>query len=203
MIKIEWINLWSKEDLYNLQVNAVTKFMKCDTQPGVETAVEFAKLLDSEKLDSDNYPIFLEILREENYNVTRALLGKENAFDFFIFGILYRNYHRAKDGYVLYPLSIENLNSIGKYLDKSKKQEEGVNRFILDILSDIADYTSQFEEDEEINKVSSHAIEIRNAFFDKRLEMKDVMPQEILERKNYMETSINPRKTKPFLKKNK
>ena len=90
-------------------------------------------------------------LKEENHNVTEALLGDANAFDFFkevqpnyfiidfcfkmlykyavggvyertlelIFGILYRNYHRAKEGFPLYPLSLENLNALGKFLDKS------------------------------------------------------------------------------------
>lgn len=229
MLNLQWKNIWSEEELYNLQVEAVTGFMQCDSQHSVEAAVEFAKYLNKKKLDSDNYPIFLEILREENSNVTEALIGEEKAFNFFkrvqpnyyiidfcfqvlykyspgevhdktlelIYGVVYANFHRAKEGYALYPLSIENLNSIGKFLDKSKKQSQGVNRFVLDILSDIAEYKTKDEKDE-INKISAHAIAIRNAFYDKRLEMNTVMPKDLVERKNYMETLINPRKTRLF-----
>lgn len=227
MLNLQWKTMWSEEELYELQVDTVTRFMKCDSQHSVEASVEYAKYLNMKKLDSDNYPIFLEILRNENSNVTKALVGEEKAFTFFnnvqpnyyiidfcfqllynyspgdvydltlelIFGVLYMNFHRAKEGYALYPLTIEHLNSIGKFLDRSKKQSEGVNRFILDILSDIAEYTTQ-DETSEINKISAQAIAIRNAFYDKRLEMDSVMPEEILVRKKYKESLINPRKTK-------
>jgi len=232
MLNLQWKNIWTDEELYKLQINIVNKFLKCEDQYSVEAAVEFAKYLNYKGLNSDNYPLFMEMLKEENYNVTDALLGDNDAFDFFkeiqpsyylidycfnllyqyspggvydktleiIFGILYRNFHRAKEGYKLYPLTIENLNSLGKFLDKSKKQSEGVNRFILDILGDIAEYTSRFgdEADEEINKISAHAIIIRNAFFDRRLDMSSVLPEEILVREDYIKTSINPRKRVPF-----
>ena len=232
MINLQWTNIWSEKELSDLLVNAVTRFMKCDSQHSVEAAVEFAKYLNMKKLDSDNYPIFLELLKNENGNVTDALVGEDNVFEFFknvqpnyyiidfcfkvlykyspggvhdktlelIFGVLYTNYHRAREGFILYPITIENLNSLGKFLDKSKKQSDNVNRFILDILSDIAEYTTQ-DENDEVNKISAHAIAIRNAFYDRRLEMSGVMPEEILERKNYMETLINPRKTGPFAEK--
>ncbi len=232
MLNLQWKNIWTDEELYNLQISVINKFLKCENQYSVEAAVEFARYLNYKGLNSDNYPLFMEMLEEENHNVTDALLGDSDAFDFFkeiqpnyylidycfkllykyspggvydktleiIFGILYRNYHRAKEGYKLYPLSIENLNALGKFLDKSKKQTEGVNRFILDILADIADYTSRFgdEADEQINKIAAHAIAIRNAFFDRRLEMSSVLPQEILVRKDYKKTTVNPRKRVPF-----
>jgi len=232
MLNLQWKNIWSDEELYKLQVGTVTRFLRCDNQYSVEVAVEFANYLNSQGLNSDNYPLFLEMLKEENHNVTDALIGDNDPFNFFndiqpnyflidfslqllyhyspggvydktleiIFGILYRNYHRAKEGYQLYPLSIENLNAIGKFLDKNKKQTDDSNRFILDILADIADYTAQFgeEADEKINKISAHAIAIRNGFFDRRLEMDSVLPEEILERKDYKKTTINPRKKIPF-----
>jgi len=232
MLNLQWKNIWTDEELYKLQISTVSKFLKCEDQYAVEAAVEFAKYLNYKGLNSDNYPLFMEMLREENHNVTDALIGDSNAFDFFkqiqpsyylidycfkllyqyypggvydktleiIFGILYRNYHRAKEGYKLYPLTIENLNSLAKFLDKSKKQTEGVNRFILDILGDIAEYTSRFgdEADEEINKIAAHAIAIRNAFFDRRLDMSNVLPEEILVRKDYKKSAINPRKRVPF-----
>jgi hypothetical protein len=230
MTTLHWTDIWTQEELEKLLIHSVSDFMKCNTQHSVEAAVEFAKFLNAKGLNSDNYPIFLQLLKHENHNVIEALLGDADAFAFFreiqpnyylidfcftmlrayavggvyertlalIFGILYRNYHRAREGYSLYPLSIENLNALGKFLDKEKNQNEGVNRFILDILADIAEYTSQFEEDEEVNVIASHAVAIRNAFFDRRREMSSVMPPEILTRADYRKTSINPRKTKPF-----
>jgi len=235
MLNLQWKNIWSEEELYKLQVESVSKFLKCSNKYSVEAAVEFARYLNFKGLTSDNYPLFLEMLREENHNITDALIGDNVAFDFFksiqpnyyiidycfkllyqyspggvydktlelVFGIIYRNYHRAKEGYKLYPITIENLNSFGKFLDKSKKPTDGINKFILNILADIAEYTSMFGEksDEEINKIAAHAIAIRNAFFDRRLEMSSVIPEEILIRKDYVKTTINPRKRIPFKEK--
>ncbi len=233
MLNLEWTNIWTEEELYKLQVNAVNRFMKCNAQHSVEATLEFAKFLNDKGLDSDNYPLFLELLKDENYHVIEALLGANDAFDFFsvvqpnyyivdfcfkmlykysaggvhdktlqiLFGILYRTYHSSKEGFSLHPLTIENLNSIGKFLDKNREQSDILNRFILDILSDIAEYYTQNEDDEEINKISAHAVAIRNAFYDKRLEMQSVMPEEILARKDYMKTTVHPRKTKPMARK--
>jgi hypothetical protein len=227
--EMQWINVWTDEEIKKLQLETVNAFLQCDNQPAVEITVEFAKYLRDVGLTSDNYPLFLALLEEENSNVTDALIGDSCAFDFFkeiqpnyfiidfcfstlykfspggvydrtlelIFGIIFRNYHRAREGFWLFPLSIENLNALGKFLDKSKGQNEGNNRFILDILADISEYTSQ-DENDEINQIASHAVAVRNAFFDRRRDMKSVIPEEILVRKNYTETLVNPRKAKPF-----
>ncbi|MFW6138940.1 MAG: hypothetical protein ACOC7U_07185 [Spirochaetota bacterium] len=128
MLNIQWSNVWTEQELYNLQVQAVTDFMKCNSQHSVEATVELAGFLNHKGLNADNYPIFLELLREENYHVIEALLGDKEPFDFFskvepnpylidfcfqmlrsyapggvhdktlsiLFGIIYRNYHRAR-----------------------------------------------------------------------------------------------------------
>jgi hypothetical protein len=119
-----------------------------------------------------------------------------------VFGIVFRNYHRAREGFWLYPLSIENLNSLGKFLDKSKGQNEGNNRFILDILADISEHTSQ-DENDEINRIASHSVAIRNAFFDRRRDLRSVLPEEILARSSYAETLVKPRRTRPLGEKSK
>jgi hypothetical protein len=115
-----------------------------------------------------------------------------------IFGILYRSYHSAKEGHALYPLAIEDVNAVGKFLDKTKDQNDPINRFILDILADIAEYRSINNEDPVVDKNSSHATSIRNAFFDKRRAMGSVMPAEILGRTNYEETLVKPRAERKF-----
>lgn len=225
MLKTQWTNVWSEDELYAQQVTAVTQFMKCDTPHRVEACIEFARYLSRVGLNSDNYPLFLEFLKVGNHYVIEALIGEESAFDLLkkvqmnryiidfcfkmlamhkpggvyertlelIFGVLYRNYHSAKEGYGLYPLTTENLNSIGKYLDKEKKQSDSLNRFILDILGDISGYTSLNFEDDNIDKIAAHAVAIRNAFFDRTVTMEVAIPPELLIRENYIETDVSPR----------
>ena len=228
MLQFPVLKFWNEEDLYKLQIQAVSRFMKCDTPQAVEASLEFARYLNAQGLDSDNYPLFLEILRDENSYVTEALIGSERAFDLFnrvqlnpyivgfcfqtlrsykpggvndltlelIFGILYHAYHSAKEGNALYRLSIEDINAVGKFLDKAKPQNDSINRFILDILGDISEFRSINNEDPVVDKNSSHATAIRNAFFDRRREMSSVMPPEILVRGNYLATTVKPRKMK-------
>jgi hypothetical protein len=224
------LKFWNEEELYKLQLQAVSRFMKVDTPFAVEACVEFAKFLGAKGLDGDNYPLYLELLKDENRYVVEALVGTEKAFDLFtrvqpnpyiiefcfktlrsyapgsvhdltlemIFGILYRTYHSAKEGHALYALSIEDVNAVGKFLDKSRDQNDPINRFILDILADIAEYRSINNEDPIVDKNSAHATAIRNAFFDKRRAMSSVMPPEILVRRKYEETLVKPRSTRKF-----
>lgn len=230
MLQFSMLKFWTEDELYRLQVTAVSKFMKVETPAAVEAGIEFARYLNAQGLNGDNYPLYLEILRNENRFVIEALIGKQKAFDLFlgvqpnpyiigfcfqmlrayrpggvydltlelIFGILYRNYHSAKEGHSLYPLTIEDVNSIGKFLDKKRDQTDPINRFILDILADIAEYRSINNEDTVVDKNSSHATSIRNAFFDRRREMSGVMPPEILIRTEYDTTLVKPRATRKF-----
>ena len=230
MLHFPILKFWNEDELYALQVSAVSRLMKVDTPYAVEAAVEFAKYLGDKGLDPDNYPLFLELIRDENRYVIEALVGKHKAFDLFtrvqpnpyivefcfrtlrsyapggvhdltlelVFGILYRAYHSAREGHALHPLTIEDVNAVGKFLDKSRDQNDPINRFILDILADIAEYRSINNEDPSVDKNSSHATAIRNAFFDKRRAMSAVMPPEILARKNYSETLVKPRSTRKF-----
>jgi hypothetical protein len=115
-----------------------------------------------------------------------------------VFGILYRSYHSAKEGHALYPLAIEDINAVGKFLDKTRDQNDPINRFILDILADMAEYRSINSEDPVVDKNSAHATAIRNAFFDRRRAMDSVMPPEILGRKDYSTTLVKPRNKRKF-----
>ncbi len=230
MLNFPLLSFWSEEELYKLQVDAVSRFMRADSPQAVEADIEFAGYLNAKGLDSDNYPLFLEVLRNENRYVTEALIGREKAFDLFtkvqpnpyiiefclralrdytpggvhaltlemIFGILYRAYHSAKEGNELYPLALEDVNAIGKFLDKTRDQNDPTNRFILDILADIAEYRSINNEDPVVDQNSSHATAIRNAFFDTRRTMTSVMPPEILVRRNYEHTIVKPRSARKF-----
>ena len=228
MLQFALLKFWNEEELFALQVKAVSRFMQVDTPQAVEACLEFARYLNAKGLDADNYPLFLEILRNENRYAVEALVGKEKAFELFtkvqpnsyivgfclkmlrayapggvhvatleiMFGILYRTYHSAREGHALRPLAIEDVNAIGKFLDKGRDQNDPINRFILDILADIAEYRSINNEDPVVDRNSSHATAIRNAFFDKRRAMNTVMPPEILVRTDYEATLVKPRNTR-------
>ena len=49
-------------------------------------------------------------------------------------GFLYKVYASAAEGYQLYPVSIAEVNSLGKFLDESQEQDWPLNRGILDVL---------------------------------------------------------------------
>lgn len=232
MLNLTWTKIFNEDELYEMRVNAVTRFLQCETPRAVESSMELARYLNQKGLDSQNYPLVLELLREENFNVIEALLSGEDPFEYFtkvqtgpyiidfalqmldkyppgrmyektlsiIFGIFYRTYHDAKQGYKLYQLTTEHLNSIGKNLDKEKGQQDPNNRFILNILADIGKYKSINEEAPEIDRLAAHAIDIRNAFFDKRLTLGSVIPKNLLQREDYRKTTIMPRDVVPYAK---
>ncbi|HOV38101.1 MAG TPA: hypothetical protein PLG79_05215 [Spirochaetales bacterium] len=229
MLSMNWTSIFTEEELYKMRVNTVTRFLRCESPQAVEASIEMAKYLNHKGLDSQNYPLILEVLWEGNYHVVDALLAGEDPFNYFkkvqinpyivefalrmldryvpgslydkvlqlIFGILYRTYHSPKEGYKIYKLTIEHLNSIGKFLDKTKNQQDPINRFILNILVDIGGYKSINNEDPEIDRVAAHAVNIRNAFFDRNLSMGSVIPNNLLVREDYLKNTVMPRDVVP------
>ncbi|MEM5948144.1 hypothetical protein WKV44_06280 [Spirochaetia bacterium 38H-sp] len=227
---MSWTSIFTEEELYKMRVRSVTDFLRCETPQAVEASIELAKYINRQGMDSQNYPLVLEILVAGNYHVIDALLEGEDAFDYFakvevnayivdfalklldqyapgnlyekvlqiIFGIIYRTYHSPKEGYRIYPLTLEHLNAIGKYLDKTKDQRDSINRFILDILGDIGGFKSINKADPVIDKLAAHAIAIRNAFFDRRLGMEKVIPEKLLVRDDYKKNTVMPRDVVPF-----
>ena len=60
-------------------------------------------------------------------------------------GFLSKVYFAAEEGYQMYPVTLEHVNSLGKFLDKSQDQEWPLNRGILDVLAAIADLDKPHE----------------------------------------------------------
>jgi hypothetical protein len=95
-----------------------------------------------------------------------------------ILGVLQSVYSSARDGYRIYALTIADLNAVGKHLDKQKGQDDPLNRAILELLEKIA--ALEDAGDPELEEVAVHACGIRNAFFDDRKKMDDIIPPVLL-----------------------
>ena len=95
-----------------------------------------------------------------------------------ILGVLQSAYSSARDGYRVYPLTIADANALGKHLDKSKGQDDPLNRAILEVLEKVAELESAA--DPRMEEVACHASMIRNAFFDDRKKMENVIPPVLL-----------------------
>jgi hypothetical protein len=110
-----------------------------------------------------------------------------------ILGVLQSVYSSPRDGYSIYPLTIANLNALGKHLDKEAGQDDPLNRVILEILDKLGDLQS--DQDREMEDVAIHAAAIRQAFFDDRRRMDDAIPPVLLVTMDDR-VEIPPRRTK-------
>jgi hypothetical protein len=182
----------------------------CRSTEAVEASVTYAQFLSSVGITPENYPVFLRMLEVENHWVIDALIGGRDPFLLLsgvqpnkyivgrilsmmtrwhkggiypknlsvILGVLQSVYSSPRDGYRIYPLTIADANAIGKHLDKEKGQDDPLNRAILEVLEKIADLEDAGNA--EMDEVAIHAAAIRNAFFDDRKRMEDVIPPVLL-----------------------
>lgn len=193
-----------------IENNLLQGILGCRTTEAVEAAVTYAKFLSSVGITPDNYPLFLKMLEIENHWVIDALVANRDPFLMLspvqpnkfivnkifamltkwrkggiyatnlsvILGVIQTVYSSPTNGYRIYPLSIADLNALGKHLNKEHGQDDPLNRVILDILENLSDLEG--EEDSEMEEIAIHASAVRNAFFDDRKEMEDVIPPVLL-----------------------
>jgi hypothetical protein len=107
-----------------------------------------------------------------------------------VLGVLQAAYSYAKDGYAIHNLSINDVNNLGKHLNKDKGQVDPVNRAILDILDRISLLEGQG--DEEMEAIARQCNLIRTQFFDKRRKMEDAIPQVLLVKSDYLVKEVLP-----------
>jgi len=112
-----------------------------------------------------------------------------------ILGVLQSLYSSPRDGYRIYPLRIADVNALGKHLDKRKGQDEPLNRAILEVLEKISELEDS--SDREMEEVAIHASAVRNAFFDDRKRMEDVIPPVLLVSVGER-SEVKPRKAVPL-----
>jgi hypothetical protein len=182
----------------------------CRSTEAVEAAITYARYLNSVGITPNNYPVFLKMLEIANHWVIDALIGERDPFLLLspvqpnrfiverclammtrwhkggiysknlsvIMGVLQSVYSSPRDGYRICPLTIADTNALGKHLHKNKGQDDPLNRAILEVLEKIADLEDAG--DAQMEEVAIHAAAIRNAFFDDRKRMEDVIPPVLL-----------------------
>ncbi len=107
-----------------------------------------------------------------------------------VLGVQQAAYNHAKDGNVIHRVSINDINNLGKHLNKDSGQSDPVNRAILDILDRLSRLEGQG--DEEMEELSRHCHNIRTYFFDRRRKMEDIIPQVLLVKSDYLVKEVAP-----------
>ena len=197
-------------EIHEIENKLLQGIFGCRSVDAVEAAITYANFLSTVGITPENYPVFLKMLEIENHWVIDALIGDRDPFLLLssvqpnrfivgrilammtrwhkggiyhknlsvILGVLQSVYSSARDGYRIYALTIADANALGKHLDKDKGQDDPLNRAILEVLEKIADLEDAG--DVELEEVAMHASAIRNAFFDDRKKMEDVIPPVLL-----------------------
>ncbi|MDX1429837.1 MAG: hypothetical protein R3282_06100 [Rhodothermales bacterium] len=106
-------------------------------------------------------------------------------------GVLQNTYSSPRDGYKIYPLSIADVDNLGKHLEKEKGQNDPRNRCILDILDRIGSLEG-LRWDDSMEQVARQALTIRSNFFDNTKALEDCIPQVLLVRGDYQQDEIAP-----------
>jgi hypothetical protein len=202
----------SDEQIAEMENRLLQGMLGCRTKEAVEAALTYAAFLNSVGITPENFPIFLKMLEVENHWVVDALMGEQDPFVFLspirpyahfvgrlfamlirwqkgniyhknlmaILGVLQSVYSAPKHGYQIYPLSVYELNALGKHLEEDAQQDDIVNRTILALMGKLVELEDK--NDAEMEAVAIHAAAIRNAFFDSKKRMDDVIPPILLVR---------------------
>jgi len=109
-----------------------------------------------------------------------------------VLGVMQAAYASPKDGYKIFSVSINDVNNLGKHLNKENGQDDPNNRCILDILDRLGSLAGTSTNPEK-EQMSRQANSIRTFFFDKRKKMEDVIPQVLLVKSDYIAKETAPR----------
>ena len=108
-----------------------------------------------------------------------------------ILGSLQAAFSSPKDGYRIYNVSINDVNNLGKHLNKETGQDDPNNRVILDILDRLGSLAGTTE-NPDIEQMARQSNAIRTFFFDKRKKMEEIIPQVLLVKSDYIAKEIAP-----------
>lgn len=109
-------------------------------------------------------------------------------------GLLTQCYEVPEEGYRLYPLTVTDVNNLGKHLDKTKDQMDPLNRVVLSVLDRIASLIEPQKPmpSDEIKDVALQANNIRGKFLDMTKRLNESIPDILLVRGNYLDSQIKP-----------
>jgi hypothetical protein len=112
-----------------------------------------------------------------------------------LFGLLRTAYENPLEGWKLYPLTIPDVNNLGKHLDESADQRDSVNRTILHILdriASLADPGSLPLAEEAAQDVATQANNVRGKFLDMTKHLHEAIPTELLKRGDFRKKETAP-----------
>jgi hypothetical protein len=111
-----------------------------------------------------------------------------------IYGLLTVCFKDPDEGYRLYPLTVNDVNNLGKHLDKTKDQMEPLNRIVLTVLDEISSLIEPQRPQPpiEVQDVALQANNIRGKFLDMTKKMNEVIPDILLERGDYTANEVKP-----------
>src|SRR5262249_9218954 len=212
--------LWARESILQVENKILQQIMGSRTSSAVEAAVSYARFLRLSGVDTENYPLLLEI---ENHWVPDALIGESDPFlllstippnDYLIskafmlltrwrpggiypktlaivLGVLQNAYSSPRDGYRIKKLSIADVDNLGKHLEKDKGQNDARNRCILDILDRVGSLEG-LRLDDAMEPGARQSVRIRGNFFDNTKVLEDCIPQVLLVRGDYRQDEVAP-----------
>ncbi len=111
-----------------------------------------------------------------------------------IFGILKVCFENQFEGFRMYPLTITDVNNLGKHLDKSKDQMDAVNGTILYLLDKIASLIEPGVTPRApgMAEISNQANNIRGKFLDMTKKLNEAIPDILLIKGDYTVNEIAP-----------
>ena len=111
-----------------------------------------------------------------------------------IYGLLTVCFKDPEEGYRLYPLTVTDVNNLGKHLDKTKDQMDPLNRIVLTVLEEISSLIEPQKPQPsiEVQDVALQANNIRGKFLDMTKKLNEAIPDILLERGDYTANEVAP-----------
>lgn len=111
-----------------------------------------------------------------------------------IYGLISVCYEIPEEGYRMYPLTVTDVNNLGKHLDKSRDQMDPLNRIVLSVLDRVSGLIEPQKPmpAREVQDVALQSNNIRGKFLDITKKMNEVIPDILLARGDYRQTEVAP-----------
>ena len=109
-------------------------------------------------------------------------------------GLLTSTYTNPLEGYRIYPVTLTDVNNLGKHLDEEKDQMYDLNKKILMILDKIASLLDPGnpDVDEDVLTLATQANNIRGKFLDMTKSLNEAIPDLLLEKGEFSESEVPP-----------